>query len=276
VSEFIERRDHNKTAILAVNRPEVRNALHPPLMRELMAAVRAADGDDAVQVIVITGKGPSFGAGYDLKYDWETFRGGARPMDYRESLRRCLEFEMSPFDCAKPTISMVRGYCLGASCELALLCCLTFAAEDAQFGEPEIRFSAPAPALVLPWLVGVKKARELLYSGDRIDARSALALGLVNRVCADDRLEDETLAFADRIATVAPEALRMAKLGVNRAMELMGFRSALNYANELNALVYSQQTGLYREFFGKAEGEGLTTALDWLKQKFEPGRGGAQ
>jgi enoyl-CoA hydratase len=274
VTEFIERRDHNRTAILTLNRPEVRNALHPPMMKELLEAVRAADSDDAIQVIVITGKGSSFGAGYDLKYDWDAHRGGNRPFNYRESLRYCLEVEMSPFDCVKPTISMVRGHCLGASCELALFCCITFASETAKFGEPEIRFSAPAPALILPWLIGVKKARELLYSGDSIDASAALAMGLVNRVYPDDQLEAETLAFADRISNVAPEALQMAKLGVNRAMELMGVRSALNYANELNSLVYSQQTGIYKEFFGKSEGEGLKTALGWLKEKFEGEEGG--
>ena len=93
-----------------------------------------------------------------------------------------LEFMMTPWYMRKPVIAAVQGHAVGGGCELAMFCDITIAADNAMFGEPEIRFSDPGPGLVMPWIIGYKRARELIYFGDMIDADAALALGMVNRV----------------------------------------------------------------------------------------------
>jgi len=99
-----------------------------------------------------------------------------------------------------------------------MFCDLTIAADDAQFGEPEVRFSNVGPAIVMPWIIGLKKARELLYFGDTIDAKTALDLGMINRIVPRERLREATLAYARRLALVSPEALVAAKLAVKEGL----------------------------------------------------------
>jgi enoyl-CoA hydratase/carnithine racemase len=105
-----------------------------------------------------------------------------------------------PWYMRKPVLASVQGHALGAGCELAMFCDLTIAADDAMFGEPEARYSQAGPGFVMPWIIGFKKARELLYLGDMIDAPTALALGMVNRVVPRDDLSEDTLKFAQRMA----------------------------------------------------------------------------
>jgi len=190
----------DKIVHIQINRSRQMNSIHPPLMAELSGLLRRADEDPGVSVVVLSGVGPNFGAGYDLKYDWsEQYADG--PMGMRKMLADCADFEFTPWDCSKPVIAMVRGYCLAGSCELAMMCCITFASETAVFGEPEIRFANAPPAVIMPWIVGLKKARELLYTGDMIDAEEALRIGMVNRVFPDGDLEGETWRYARRAAT---------------------------------------------------------------------------
>src|SRR5207245_5093423 len=131
------------------------------------------------------------------------------------------------WDMKKPVTAAVQGNCLGVGCELVMMCDLTIAADDALFGEPEIRFSNVGPALVMPFIVGLKRARELLYLGDPIDAQTALAYGMVNRVVPRAELLTATLKFARRMALIAPEALAGTKLAINRGADAAGFRNAI-------------------------------------------------
>jgi enoyl-CoA hydratase len=176
----------DRIAHVRINRPRAMNAIHPGIMAEFKALLRQLDADDAVSVIVVSGAGDNFGAGYDLKYDWRSHYG-ADVFGQRRNLLDCVDFEFAPWDCSKPVIAMVRGYCLAGSCELAMMCCITVASRSAKFGEPEIRFSTAPPAVIMPWIVGLKKARELLYTGDMIDADEALRCGMVNRVVPDEK-----------------------------------------------------------------------------------------
>ena len=159
----------DRIATITINRPTKFNSINPPLMKELSAAFRRADEDNDVSVVILTSAGEHFGAGYDLKFPWGQ-EYGRGPMGTRKMLKDCADFEFSPWDCSKPVIAMVRGYCLAGSCELAMMCCITYAARGALFGEPEIRFSTAPPAVIMPWLIGLKRSRELLYTGDMITA----------------------------------------------------------------------------------------------------------
>ena len=145
----------------------------------------------------------------------------------------------TPWSLKKPVIASVQGHCLGGGCELAMFCDLTIAADDAVFGEPEILFSHLGPALPMPAIIGHKRARELLYSGDTIDAKTALAWGMVNRVVPVDELKAATMKYAKRLALIAPEALAAAKLAVNRGIEAAGFRNALQAGLDVCAPLYA-------------------------------------
>jgi len=146
----------------------------------------------------------------------------------------------------KPVIASVQGHCLGGGCELAMVCDLTIAADDALFGEPEIRFSNVGPVMVMPWIIGLKRARELLYLGDPIDARTALAYGMVNRVVARAELMTATLRVARRMALMSPEALAATKLAVNRGAECAGFLNAMHAGVDVLAALYAARTEVAR------------------------------
>ena len=265
----IEYEVSERIAQLRINRPKAMNSMHPDLMAELSGAIRRADDDPEVHVLVLSGRGPNFGAGYDLKFDWDQHYSEGGAMGKRRMLTDCLEFEFGPWDCSKPVIAMVRGYCLAGSCELAMMCCVTFASETAKFGEPEIRFSSSPPALIMPWLVGLKKARELLYTGDLIDAEEAARVGMINRVFPDDQLEAETLRYARRAATISLEGLKTTKASINRGAEIAGFREALRYGVECGAILDSTETETSRKFDEVRNREGLGAAIRWRESQFE-------
>jgi enoyl-CoA hydratase len=257
----------DRIALVRINRPRAMNAIHPGIMVEFKALLRELDADDAVSVIVISGAGDNFGAGYDLKYDWRSHYG-ADVFGQRRSLLDCVDFEFAPWDCSKPVIAMVRGYCLAGSCELAMMCCITVASRNAKFGEPEIRFSTAPPAVIMPWIVGLKKARELLYTGDMIDAEEALRYGMVNRVVADEDLEEQTFRLARKIATISLEGLRTTKASINKGAEIAGVRQAIAYGIEQGAMLDSTETETLKKFTEVCAREGLASAIRWRESQF--------
>ena len=259
---------NDKIARITINRAGKMNSINPPLMTELSAAFRKADDDPAVSVVILTSAGDHFGAGYDLKYAWGK-EYGRGPMGTRKMLADCAEFEYSPWDCSKPVIAMVRGYCLAGSCELAMMCCITFAAETAKFGEPEIRFSTAPPAVIMPWLVGLKKARELLYTGDMIDAHEAERIGMINRVFPGDKLEEETMRYAKRAAAISMEGLQTTKASINRGAEIAGLRQAIAYGVEVGGILDATETEQYKQFEAVKAKDGLTAAIRWRETQFE-------
>jgi enoyl-CoA hydratase/carnithine racemase len=258
-----------KIGFVTLNRPEKLNALSTDLRRELAMALTKADEDAATSVVVLRGAGRSFCAGYDLAGGSgnEAWRHDA--LKYRERLGASLSLELMPWYMRKPVVASVQGHALGAGCELAMFCDLTLAADDAMFGEPEIRYSQAGPGFVMPWIIGFKKARELLYLGDMIDARTALELGMVNRVVARDRLAEATLRFARRLTLIAPEALATTKLAINRGADATGFRNAMQAGIDVVAPLYAATTEVGTQFRELAHKEGLIAALKWRKAQFE-------
>jgi enoyl-CoA hydratase len=176
--------------------------------------------------------------------------------------------EMTPWDMKKPVIASVQGHALGGGCELAMLCDMTIAADNALFGEPEIRFSNVGPALVMPFVIGLKRARELLYLGDTIDAKTAHQLGMVNRVVPLADLPAATMKLARRVALISPEALIATKLATRRGAEAAGFRNAILAGLDVVAPLYAARTALGMQFQEIKEKEGLGAALKWRAGQF--------
>ena len=256
-------------AHIKINRPKVRNAISPELMQALSNAFLDAGHDDNINVVVLSGVGDHFGAGYDLNYDWRHLYDDGSAYGVRRMLSECVEFESHPWKCPKPVVAMVRGFCLAGSCELSMMCCVTYASETSKFGEPEIRFSAAPPVVIMPWLTGLRNARELLYSGDMVDARTALRIGLVNKVFPDDQLEAETMKYARRVAKIDRQALELTKATLNRTAEIMGIQEAIRHGLDAGSIMEATQTPSYKKFAEVQRKEGLKAAIRWREKQFE-------
>ena len=253
-------------AWLTLNRPDKLNALSYELVRQLRAEIRRAADDDEVRVVVVTGAGRAFSAGFDLAEEAESRIEGAE--QWRRILADDVEVTLELWSLPKPTIAAVRGWCLAGGCELALACDLIVAAEDAHFGEPEIRYGSGPVTLLLPFLLGQKKTNELLFTGDAIDAAEAERIGLVNRVVAASELEDAVDELVRKIAPTPLPVLRLTKLALLRAYEAMGLRSAVLSNLDLSAILNAADTPEQREFDEIASTRGLKAALAWRDARY--------
>lgn len=253
----------NRVAVLTFNRPKVLNAFDPTLVKETIAVLQTLGRDDRVCAIVIRGAGRAFSAGFDLKASAAT-AGQRGPVEWRRVLEADFDFIMGFWDCPKPTIAAVHGYCLGGAFELSLACDITVAAENAKFGAPEVKFGSGAVALLLPWIAGSKAARELLLTGDdKLTAQRALDLGIVNHVVSDHTVFDRALAIARDIAAAAPSAVRLTKLAINRSFDAMGLRAALASALETDIFIEASGGPERAEFDRIRREQGLKAAIEW-------------
>ena len=252
---------------LVLNRPAKLNALSGELVTALVAAFDAAMADPDVRVIVIEGAGRAFSSGYDLTEEAEDPPAG--PIAWRALLAADVAATLRVLDCPKPVIAQVHGYALAGGLELAMACDLIVAAEGTKLGEPEIRYGSAPVTLLLPYLIGQKKARELLFTGDLIDAAEAGRIGLVNRVVPTDRLATEVDALADRLARTPPEVMAPTKQMLNRAMDAAGFRLAVEAGLDLGAIVNAADTPEQREWDEIVRREGLRAALAWRDHRYD-------
>ncbi len=247
---------------LVLNRPAKLNAISAELRDALSAAIAEATADERVRVIVIAGAGRAFCAGYDLSE-----AAPATAWDWRDVLARDVEATLAVWSCPKPVIAQVHGYALAGGLELAMACDLIVAAADAQLGEPEIRFGSAPVTLLLPFVIGQKRTRELLLTGDLIDAVEAERIGLINRAVPGDRLTDEVDALAEKLARVPPDVMAPTKLMLNRAMDAAGFAAAVELGLDLQSFVNMSATA--REFDGIVRRDGLKAALAWRDERYD-------
>jgi enoyl-CoA hydratase len=254
---------HGAIAVLTLERPEKLNAIDAGMVEALQRGLDRAEADASVRALVLRGAGRAFSAGFDLG------PGGAKrdPVAMRAELRSDFDVIMRFWDFPKPTIAAVHGYCLGSGMEMAVACDVTVAAEGCRFGAPEVRFGSGIVALILPWVVGPKRAKELLLTGDdSVSAERALAIGLVNRVVPAERCFEEALEIARQIATNDQLAVVLTKQAINRSAEIMGMRQALLQALEIDVLVEASETPESKAFDSILEKEGVRAALAWRKQ----------
>lgn len=270
-SELVIYETDEKVGVITMNRPEKLNAVNKEFKAALTDAFARADDDARTHVVVLRAEGRSFCVGYDI--------GGGPPVGeanrhlahkWHAQLMGSLKFEMIPWYMRKPVIAAVQGHALGGGCELAMFCDLTIAADNAVFGEPEIHFSAAGPSMVMPWIIGLKKARELLYTGESIGAQEALQLGMINKVVPAGELRTATMTFAKRVALIAPEALALTKLAINRGADASGFREAMETGVDILSQLYAAETEVGKQFQEIKRNQGLGAALKWRRSQFEP------
>jgi enoyl-CoA hydratase len=262
-------------ATITMNRPEVANAQNTELIDGIDACLDQADADDEVRVVVLTGAGKHFSSGHDLKAlvapqgqdDWVDMRATPEGKFRHESVMyygRCKRLH----DFRKPTIAAVQGSCVAAGLMLACMCDLIVAADDAIFQNPVLRMTgAGVELLVEPWELGIRKAKEFLLTGDKLDAQEAWRLGLVNRVVPAAELLERTRQLANQVALVPPATAQVMKDSINHVADLMGQEQSWKYhfmahhwmhntATALTALEARKQKGSTKEIFEEHRGPG--------------------
>lgn len=223
---------------LWLNRPQARNAQSRNMLDELDAALSEAAVDPDTRVVVIGGRGGHFSAGHDLK-EAQLHRADFTVEErwaYEEL--RYFDYCMRLWDFPKPTIAQVQGACIAGGFMLANMCDLVVAADDALFGDPVTHTmgAVATEVLIHPWVMGLRQAKEMLYTGERLDAARAHAIGLVNRVVPRDELDAQTLELATRIAQTPPFAIKLLKRSLNRTLDVQGMREALSAHFDLHQL----------------------------------------
>jgi enoyl-CoA hydratase/carnithine racemase len=228
-------RTDGAVAVITLDRPERANAQTLEFLDELDAAWTRAERDDDVRVILVTANGKHFSAGHDLKTGKPAPATLAEMYD-RES-RQYLGYSLKWRNCHKPSIAAVQGACIAAGLMLAWPCDLIIAADNAYFSDPVIDLGIGGVEYHgHTWELGPRKAKEFLFTAERIGAVEAEKFGMVNRVVPLDSLQDEALALAHKIAERHPFALRQAKRAVNQTMDVQGFQTALQSVFDLHSV----------------------------------------
>lgn len=250
---------------ITLNRPEKRNPLSNALRGELFDALEQADQDPEIAVMIIRGAGPSFSAGYDLKSDVRQGQPFYTASGLGNWPRHVVEGCFRMWDLGKPIIAQVHGYCLAGGTELATGCDLVYVAEDAQIGYPPVRAMSPPDNQFYPWIVGMRRAMEMMLTGDSISGLEAVACGFANRAFPAAALEDAVLEIAARVARIPPDIQQINKRAVHRQMEAMGLRAGIRAGTELQQMgMLTQSTQAHMEEIRA----NLTAALSKRDQEF--------
>ncbi|HEY6430611.1 MAG TPA: enoyl-CoA hydratase/isomerase family protein [Acetobacteraceae bacterium] len=258
----------DRVATITLNRPERHNALSQPLVDEIMDAVATADADPDVRVLIVTGAGGrAFSAGYDIRESAE--RPRRTLTEWRARMQKDIRFTYSVWDCSKPVIALIDGFCYAGALEFAMCCDIRYCSDTSSFAAVEARFSNGIATMIMPWLIG-QRCRQLIYTGDSFDGNEAFRLGLVDKVFAKATVHQEVAKIAKRMSRVSLDCLKWNKRSVNQAFETMGLRSAIMYGAEASAIMDATSSPEADKFDSIRRTEGLAAALKWRTEQFAP------
>ena len=269
-------------ARITLNRPEKLNALSLELQQELHDALWEADNDTRVHAVIIRGAGRAFSAGYDLTplgnrrpapegdHYTAVYRGARTFDDDAWQLERAQRLRMAIFDMHKPVVAQVHGYCLAGGTDIAFLCDIVIAAEDAVIGFPPARAMGSLPNQMWVYHCGPQWTKRLFLTGDTITGAEAAKIGLVLKAVPASLLAQEVEGLVDRMAMIDTDLLSANKRIVNLALALMGARTMQRLGAENDARAHLAPS--VREFGRIAAEQGLKAALHWRDAKFGDGR----
>ena len=234
--KIIVDRPADRVQRITLNRPEKRNPLSNELRGELFHALEAADNDDSLGVTIVRGAGTNFSAGYDLKSNVAQGQPFHSAGGIGNWPRHVVDGFLRMWDLGKPVIAQVHGFCLAGGTELATACDLVYVAEDAQIGYPVVRSISPPDNQFYPWIVGMRRAMELMLTGDAMSGLDAVECGFANRAFKAEALDAAVLDIASRVARVPADLQQFNKRAVHRQMEIMGIRAGIRAGTEMQAL----------------------------------------
>jgi enoyl-CoA hydratase/carnithine racemase len=267
--------------LITLNRPDVLNALSDELLNELDQALAEAESDPEIRAVVITGSGRAFSAGEDISADdqetaWpygipEGTSLNATYNKFRDADRKdILGRQLYRWQYPKPIIGAVSGWCLGAASWLALTCHVTIAADDAVFGQPQVRHGANTDFIWVA-LAGFKNALRYSLTGDHVDAREALRIGLVNQVVPKDQLLDTCFQFVERVALIPPETVKINLHISTLGLEMMGLRKAWTLNAELAAMARLTKREEFNKHLDEAKKKGgVSGFVEERDRPFQP------
>ncbi len=264
----------DRIARITLNRPEKLNALNRDLRGEFVDALHVAERDDDVTVVLVSGAGRAFCAGYDITPN--------QPADARAGVlvsekhfdswtdpfaRSCVRDWMTIWDLLKPVVAMVHGYCLAGGSELMSMCDIAFASDDCKIGYPPMRGMTTPDVIYFPWKMPMGRAKYLQLSGNSLTGKQAAEWGWVAKSFPAEKLEEEVMHEVRALSSIAPDLLAANKLALNQSYEIMGIRTALNTGPQWHALSGRMRPGAGE--FGRISNEqGLKAALAWRDEAF--------
>ena len=260
---------------VTLNRPEKLNALSQELLFELNDALHDMEADHSIRTIILRGAGRAFSAGYDLtpssgkgadavvrRHQAVDDKGRRLLMNIRTGMQQITDIHMYLWNMAKITIAQVHGYAIAGGCELAMMADMVVAADDAQLGHPGCRgLGTSRTGVIWPLVIGMRKAKELYYTGENVVATESEEIGMINYAWPKEELEDRTIAFADRLAIMSADQLAILKVNMNRFYENIGIYSSVRSSTDLDAA--GQFTEYSMDWQEKMRTEGLKEALQW-------------
>ena len=272
--EAIEYTSGDRIARITLNRPEKRNALSYQLRREFVDALRTAERDDDVTVILIDGAGPSFCSGYDVT---PNANRGTPPEGWVKSrhfdswtdqfARSCLRDWLTMWDLLKPVVVKAHGFCLAGGTEILSMADIAFVADDASIGYPPMRGQTTPDTVYFPWKMTMAQAKYLQLTGNSISGKEAAEMGWVAKSFPADELDEAVEREVRAMASIAPDLLAANKQSVNQAYEIMGFRTALQTGWQWHALSGQMRPGA-GDFSRISQEQGLKAAIEWRDAAF--------
>lgn len=276
----------DRVATITLNVPAKRNRLSYLMRREIIHALRAAEGDDDVAVVLIRANGPSFSAGYDLstgpkgsgKQNTSYHRDdGIRPERWVDAAefdgwtdqwaRSCVRDWYTVWDLLKPVVAMVHGHCVAGGTELMSMCDIAFVADDARIGYPPMRGMTSPDVPYFPWKMSMAHAKYLQLTGNSVTGADAARMGWVVKSFPPDELEAETLRELRAISSIAPGLLAANKHSVNQAYEIQGMKTHFDQSWSWHSFSGNFRPGA-RGFRERLDAGGLQAALDWRDGAF--------
>ncbi|WP_033287657.1 enoyl-CoA hydratase-related protein [Amycolatopsis jejuensis] len=278
----------HRVATITLDVPEKRNRISYLMRREIIQALRSAEEDDAVTVILIRGNGPSFSAGYDLTTAPKTDTGarsgahyyrddGVRPEGWVNAAefngwtdqwaRSCVRDWYTIWNLLKPVVAMVHGHCVAGGTELMSMCDIVFVADDARIGYPPVRGMSTPDVPYFPWKMSMAHAKYLQLTGNSVTGAEAARLGWVVKSFPADRLEAETGRELRAISSIAPALLAANKHCVNQAYEIQGMKTHLDQSWSWRSFSGNVRPGA-SAFREQLEQGGLPSALEWRDGAF--------
>lgn len=272
----------DRLAFVTLNRPEKLNPLSHALRGEVYDAMKEAEANPDIGVIILKSNGRAFSAGYDLQpdaseeSDYVSGRsrmpdtGSTHPQHYDWS-RHALMGHWVIWELAKPVLAQIHGYCLAGATELTSMCDMRFVAEDARIGYPPVRAMGTMDMMWAPWFMPPVKAREFAYTGDWFTGEEMERYGWANYALPKEDLDEFVIKFARRLGHIDNDLLNYNKRAVNRQYEIMGIRTGLMSGTDVEAM--SKHRPAASEFGRRVREEGLKAALEWRDGPFGDFRG---
>ena len=250
---------------ITLNRPEKRNPLSNELRTQLFHALEQGDQNPDVRVTILRGAGSCFSAGYDLQSNVAEDQPFYTAGGLANWPRHVVEGFFKIWDLAKPVIAQVHGYCLAGGTELATACDLVYVADDAMIGYPVVRSISPPDNQFYPWIVGMRRAMEMMLTGDHMSGVEAAECGFANRAFPAEELEANVLRLAERVAKTPTDLQQINKRAVHRQMDAMGIRAGIRAGTEMQQL--ATFTATTQAHLAEMR-EGLTKALSKRDEAF--------